>query len=102
LQEDFTFLSLSALCQSDHASIHSSRCVTCPEDASQPAVSICTIVAVPLLSMQAKGLKYTKHNKKIKRKENKKRQAPEMILLQQNNKRRGPGKKCHARNYDAQ
>jgi hypothetical protein len=25
-----------------------------------------------------------------------------MILLQQNKKRRGPGKKCHARNYDAQ
>jgi hypothetical protein len=25
-----------------------------------------------------------------------------MILLQQNKKRREPGKKCHARNYDAQ
>jgi hypothetical protein len=25
-----------------------------------------------------------------------------MILLQQNTKRRDPGKKCHTRNYDAQ
>jgi hypothetical protein len=25
-----------------------------------------------------------------------------MILVQQNKKRRGPRKKCHARNYDAQ
>ncbi len=32
------------------------------------------------------------------------RRKPEIkkILLQQNKKRRGSGKKCHARNYDAQ